>query len=82
MPSQSYRGHVIDVTSYPLGGSIAYLSSIKVGVSGEVRHLEKSLADSFKSNSAAQDHAFSEARSWVERFPLHWPFAVRAGSPI
>jgi len=80
MPSQSYRGHVIDVTSYLFGGHIAYLSSIKVGVTGEVRHLEKSLADSFISDCDAQDHAFNEARSWVERFPLRWPFAVRAGS--
>ncbi|GGX78346.1 hypothetical protein GJV26_04195 [Massilia dura] len=80
MPSQSYRGHVIDVTSYPLGERIAYLSSITVVVSGEVRHLAKSLADSFTSDSDAQDYAFSEARSWVERFPLRWPFTARAAS--
>jgi hypothetical protein len=80
MPSQSYRGHVIDVTSYPLGGHITYLSSIKVGMTGEVRHLAKSLPDSFTSNSDAQDHAFNEARTWVERFPLRWPFLVHAGT--
>lgn len=79
MPSQSYRGHVIDVTSYPLGGRIAYLSSIKVGVTGEVRHLEKFLSGAFGSDSDAQDHAFSQARCWVERFPLCWPFVAGAG---
>jgi hypothetical protein len=74
MPSQSYRGHVIDVTCFPLGGRIAYLSSISAGASGEIRHREASGPVSYDSDNAAQDRAFTAARSWVERFPLCWPF--------
>lgn len=76
MPSQSYRGHVIDVTCYSAGEHVAYLSNIHVIATGNLRHRSDSHAGRFASRAAAQDWAFREARSWVERFPLCWPFHV------
>ena len=76
MPTQSYRGHVIDVTCQSLGQGVTCLVSITVDATGELRHRGVS-QDSFANNNAAQDRAFVDARSWIERIPLHWPFAVR-----
>lgn len=80
MPTQSYRGHVIDVACQPPGERISYLISIRVGATGELRHLDSSLAVSFSNDSDAHDKAFTDARSWIERFPLRWPFPVRPGT--
>ncbi|QBE64563.1 hypothetical protein [Pseudoduganella lutea] len=80
MPTQSYRGHVIDVACQSLGERITYLISITVGATGELRHRDDSLATCFNSDSEALDRAFTDARSWIERSPLRWPFPVRAGT--
>lgn len=78
MPSQSYRGHVIEVTCRSLAGRTAYLSSVKAAGTGELRHRESAMTLLFDSDTRACDHAFAEARRWVERFPLRWPFPVGA----
>lgn len=77
MSSQSYRGHVIDVTCQSLGDQISYLLSISVRATGEIRHRARSLTDTFLRGSDAEDSAFIEARAWIDHSPLRWPFAAR-----
>lgn len=76
MSSQSYRGHVIDVTCQSLGDRISYLLSISVRATGETRHQAGSQANSFSRGCDAEDSAFAEARAWIENSPLRWPFAT------
>lgn len=81
MPMQSYRGHVIDVHCQSLGERITYLISITVGATGELRHENSAPASRFGSANEAHDSAFADARSWIERFPLRWPFQACKGAP-
>lgn len=76
MSSQQYRGHVIDVTCSHIGELIAYRCKIQVRASGLVRHTANSSADVYHCDSEAEDRAFTDARDWIERFPLRWPFPV------
>lgn len=80
MSSQQYRGHVIDVTCSHIGESIAYRCRIQVRASGQLRHTASSSTDVYYCDSAAEDRAFSDARGWIERFPLRWPFPAPQGS--
>lgn len=71
MPSQQYRGHVIDVTCSVTGEWIAYQCSIQAEPSGQLRHTLTSEWATYPSISDAQDRAFTDARDWIERYPLH-----------
>ena len=83
MASQHYRGHVIDVTCYSLADRIAYRSDIHVDATGRLRHSASSRVETYRSDSEAQDRAFCDARSWIEQFPLSWPFAMAGdGAPV
>jgi hypothetical protein len=74
MPSQPYRGHMIDVTCHLVAGRIAYRSSIRTCVTGELRQTGGSQNDFFASQRDAHDRAFTDGRGWIDRFPLRWPF--------
>jgi hypothetical protein len=80
MPSQEYRGHVIDVTCSPHNERIGCRTTIRSRATGEVRQRENTFAMSFASVVAAEDRAFRDARAWIERSPLHWPFPL-PGAP-
>ncbi|WP_145647450.1 hypothetical protein [Pseudoduganella lurida] len=78
MPSQTYRGHVVEVHCHLDGGRICYRCSICVAATGELRHEAVSDGECFVTDSAAQDHAFQAARAWIEHRALRWPFASPA----
>lgn len=80
MPVQSYRGHVIDVSRQSLGERTTYFTTITVGATGELRHEGCSCAAFSGNDSVADNKAFTDARSWIERFPLRWPFPVCDGT--
>lgn len=79
MPTQSYRGHIIAVTSYASGAWIVYRSSIRDQATGKVRHVNFGRGVAAPGASFVRDLAFQDARHWVERFPLHWPFVDGVG---
>jgi hypothetical protein len=80
MPMQSYRGHIIEVSRQSLGERTTYLTTITVGATGELRHEGCSSAGCSSNGSKAHDKAFTDARSWIERFPLRWPFPACEGA--
>ena len=80
MPSQEYRGHVIDVACSSLHERVGYRTTIRSRATGEVRHREECLHTPFANMADAADQAFCNARTWIERSPLHCPFAL-PGAP-
>ncbi|QGZ40213.1 hypothetical protein IP92_04955 [Pseudoduganella flava] len=74
MPTQSYRGHVIAVSSHASGAWIVYRSSIREHATGKVRHVDFGRGAATPGASGVRDRAFQDARRWVERHPLRWPF--------
>jgi hypothetical protein len=71
MPSQQYRGHVIDVTCSVTDEWIAYRRNIQEETSGLLRYTQTSALETYPSISEAQNQAFTDARDWIERYPLH-----------
>lgn len=77
MLTQIYRGHLIEVASVPGPSRFGYRSRVRERATGVLRHQDSDAGQGFDSASEATDQAFRQARAWVERFPLRWPFAVQ-----
>ena len=74
MPSQQYRGHVIDVVCTVASDGIGYRTAIRAAATGELRHTDEVPPGPIPTVGAAHDRAFRAAREWIDRDPLHWPF--------
>jgi hypothetical protein len=74
MPSQQYRGHLVDVVCTVASDGIGYRLEIRAAATGEVRHAEEVPPGPIPTVSAAHDQAFHGAREWIDQNPLHWPF--------
>jgi hypothetical protein len=73
MSTQLYRGYLIEVRYFGQLADYGYMSTITAG-----HHIERDpekiaiSTASFTTGTAAEDHAFSSARAWIESHPAPW----------
>jgi len=73
MSIQRYRGYLIEVRYFGQYADYGYQSTITAGHSIQRDPEETAISTaSFVTGTAAEDHAFSCARAWIELHPASW----------